>query len=207
MRRYRFVDSRKADGFPVAAACHAAGVSSSAYYEWAHRQRTRPSQREQREVALVDEVRTVHAESQATYGSPRVHAELRRRGHLVNRKRIERLMRVHDIVGVAPRRRARTTVPSQRPVPAPDLIDRDFTPGVPDQRWAGDITYTPTDQGWLYLAAVLDVGSRRVIGHSMAERLRTDLVIDCLDTAVAHSSRSIHRPFFICRIGQCCNDP
>lgn len=104
---------------------------------------------------------------------------------MVNRKRVERLMRTHDIVGVCPRKRVRTTVPASQPEPAPDLLGRDFTPGLPDQRWAGDITYIPTGEGWLYLAAVLDVGSRRVLGYAMAEHLRTELVIDCLDTAVA----------------------
>ncbi|MBA8824005.1 transposase InsO family protein [Saccharopolyspora lacisalsi] len=104
----------------------------------------------------------MHADSGGTYGSPRVHAQLRREGRVVNHKRVERLMREYDLVGVNPRKRVRTTVADQ-PEPAPDLLGRDFTPGLPDQRWAGDITYIPTDEGWLYLAAVLDVGSRPVL--------------------------------------------
>lgn len=93
-------------------------------------------------------------------------------------------MRAHDLLGVNPRRR-RTAVPADQPEPAPDLLGRDFMPGLPNQRWAGDITYIPTDEGWLYLTAVLDVGSRRVLGYAKASRVRTDLVADCLDAAVA----------------------
>ena len=185
MTRYRFVDSQKADGFPVAAACQAAGVSTSAYYDWRRAQESEPSPCQQAEAALLAEIRTVHESSGGTYGSPRVHAQLRRESWVVNHKRVERLMRVHDLVGVPPRKRVRTTVPGDQPEPAPDLLGRDFTPGLPDQRWAGDITYIPTGEGWLYLAAVLDVGSRRVLGYAMAEHLRTDLVADCLDAAVA----------------------
>lgn len=184
MTRYRFVDSQKADGFPVAAACRAAGVSTSAYYDWRRRRDAGPTSRQRAEAELVDELRSVHADSGGTYGSPRVHAQLRRHGRVVNHKRVERLMRVHDLVGRAARKRVRTTVPTSDPEPAPDLVDRNFTPGVPDQRWAGDISYIPTDEGWLYLAVVLDIGSRRVLGYAMAEHLRTELVTDCLDTAV-----------------------
>lgn len=184
MIHYRFVDSQKADGFPVAAACRAAGVSTSAYYDWRQAQDSEPSPAQQAEADLVTEIRTVHEASGRTYGSPRVHAQLRRQGWVVNHKRVERLMRVHDLVGVNPRKRVRTTVPADQPEPAPDLLRRDFTPGLPDQRWVGDITYIPTDEGWLYLAAVLDVGSRRVLGYAMADHLRTELVTDCLDTAV-----------------------
>ncbi|QGK70789.1 IS3 family transposase [Allosaccharopolyspora coralli] len=183
--RYRFVDSQKADGFTVAAACHAAGVSTSAYYDWRRAQASEPSPAQQAEDDLVTELHSVHEASGGTYGSPRVHAELRHRGWVVNHKRVERLMRAHDLVGVHPRKRVRTTVPADQPEPAPDLLGRDFMPGLPDQRWASDITYIPTDEGWLYLAAVLDVGSRRVLGYAMASYLRTDLVADCLDNAVA----------------------
>lgn len=184
MTRYRCVDSQKADGFPVAAACRAAGVSTSAYYEWCRQRDAGPTQAQRIEAELLGEIRSVHADSGATYGSPRVHAELRRRGHAVNHKRVERLMRAHDLVGVNPRKRVRTTVPASQSESAPDLVHRDFAPGVPDQRWAGDITYIPTGEGWLFLAAVLDVGSRRVLGYAMADHVRTDLVVDCLDAAV-----------------------
>lgn len=185
MTRYRFVDFQKADGFPVVDACRTAGVSTSAYYDWRRVQQGKSTAAQQAEQDLISEIRTVYAGSGGTYGSPRVHAELRRRGRVVNHKRVERLMRVNDLVGVAPRKRVRTTVPGPQPEPAPDLVARDFIPGLPDQRWAGDITYIPTGEGWLYLAVVLDVGSRRVLGYAMAEYLRTELILDCLDTAVA----------------------
>lgn len=114
MTRYRCVDSQKADGFPVAAACRAAGVSTSAYYEWCRQRDAGPTQAQRIEAELLGEIRSVHADSGATYGSPRVHAELRRRGHAVNHKRFERLMRAHDLVGANPRKRVRTTVPASR---------------------------------------------------------------------------------------------
>jgi hypothetical protein len=104
--RYRCVDAQKAAGFPVAAACQAAGVTRSAYYAWTAR---RPSQRQQDDAGLVGEIRRIHGRSHGTYGAPRVHAELRRRGWTVNHKRVERLMRTHGIVGYRPRRRRSLT--------------------------------------------------------------------------------------------------
>lgn len=135
---YRFVDSQKADG-PVAAACQAAGVSTSAYYDWRRAQASKPSPAQQAEHGLVTEIHSVHEASDGTYGSPRVHAELRRRGWVVNHKRVERLMRAHDLVGVNPRKRVPTTVPADQPEPAPDLLGRDFMPGLPDQRWLSSV--------------------------------------------------------------------
>ena len=108
MIRYRCVDAQKAAGFPVAAACAAAGVTRSAYYAWTAR---RPSQRQQDDAGLVGEIRRIHGRSHGTYGAPRVHAELRRRGWVVNHKRVERLMRAHGIVGYRPRRRRGLTRP------------------------------------------------------------------------------------------------
>lgn len=196
MTRYRFVDSQKADGFPVAAACQAAGVSPSAYYEWCRRRYAGPA--EPADAELVELIRQIHAESSGTYGSPRVTAELRRRGRIVNHKRVERLMREHDIVGQPPKRRCRTTIPDQQPTPIPDRLDGDFQPQAPDMAWAGDITYIPTREGWLYLATVLDLGSRRCIGYAMADHLRTELVADALTAAVATRgwAQAVHQVIF-----------
>jgi putative transposase len=122
VRRYRCVDARKAEGFPVAAACTAAGVSTSAYYAWAARGARGPSQRERDEAALVAEIRAIHAASEGTYGAPRMTRELRRRGHGDNHKRVQRLMRRHAIVGHRPRRRRSLTRQDTTAAPAPDLV-------------------------------------------------------------------------------------
>lgn len=110
--------------------------------------------------------------------------ELRSVGHVVNHKRVARLMRVHGVVGVHKRCKLRTTIPAEGAPPLPDLIGRNFDPGAPDVAWVGDITYVPTGEGWLYLASVLDLGSRRWLGYSMADHMRTELVTDALTMAV-----------------------
>ena len=130
-------------------------------------------------------VRRIHAGSGATYGSPRVNAELRGQGHRVNRKRVERVMREHRIVGRHLRRRCRTTIPDPSASPVPDLLRRDFSTGAANARWCGDVTYLPVASRWMYLATVIDIGTRRLLGYSMAERMRAELVIDALNAAVA----------------------
>lgn len=184
MSRYRHVDAMKAEGFAVRAACGAAEVSSSAYYEWKDKELSGPTDAARSEAELVAEIREIHGDLDKTYGSPRVTRELRRRGRRVNHKRTERLMRLHDIVGITERRRVRTTIPAEHAPPLPDLVGRDFAPGAPDVAWAGDITYVPTDEGWLYLSSVLDLGSRRLIGWQMDDNMATPLVADALEMAV-----------------------
>jgi transposase InsO family protein len=129
-------------------------------------------------------MREIHAESDATYGEPRMTPELIERGFVVNHKRVERLMRVHGLVGVHKPAKVRTTIPAEQNPPMPDLIGRRFDPGEPDVAWVGDITYIPTGEGWRYLASVLDLGSRRWLGYSMADHMRTELVSDALNMAV-----------------------
>jgi transposase InsO family protein len=182
--RYRCVDARKAEGFPVAAACNAAEVSTSAYYAWATRRAQGPSQRQRDEAELVAEIRAIHGESDGTYGQPRVTRELRRRGRRANHKRVERLMHRHAMVGYRPRRRRNLTRQDATAAPAPDLVGRLFNPDDVDVTWCGDLTYIPTDEGWLYLASVLDLASRRLLGWSMAERQDAGIVVDALEAAV-----------------------
>jgi len=182
--RYRCVDAQKAAGFPVAAACTAAGVSTSAFYAFTAREQG-PSAREHDQAALLAEIRTIHHESSGTYGSPRMTAELHRRGWGVNHKRVERLMAAHGIVGHRPRRRRGLTKQDTSVPPAPDLIGRLFDPDRPDVAWCGDVTYIPTDEGWLYLASVLDLSSRHLLGWSMGTRHDAGLVTDALEAAVA----------------------
>jgi putative transposase len=185
VRRYRCVDAQKAAGFPVAAACKAAGVTRSAYYAWTTSAAQGPAERQQEEARLVGEIRRIHARSRGTYGAPRVHAELRRRGWGVNRKRVERLMRAHGIVGFRPRRRRNLTRPDTTAAPAPDLLGRLFDPDQVDLAWCGDVTYVPTDEGWLYLASVLDLASRHLLGYAMGAHHDAGLVTRALDAAVA----------------------
>jgi len=174
----------KAEGFKVAAACDAAEVSASAFYEWKEKDQAGPSKTEREEDELIAEIRTIHTDLDKTYGSPRITRELARRGPHVNHKRVERLMRVHDIVGITERRRVRTTIPAKDAPPLPDLVEQRFDPGAPDVAWAGDITYIPTEEGWLYLSSVLDLGSRRLLGWQMDDNMATQLVAGALQMAV-----------------------
>lgn len=185
MTRYRWVAARKAEGFPTTVACRVAQVTRQGFYAWCRRSAGRPSAVEVAEAELVSEIRGIHADSDGAYGSPRVTVELRRRGRRVNRKRVERLMRCHDIVGVHSRRRPRWRRGADGAVAPADLVRRDFAPGAPDVIWAGDITFIPTSEGWLHLAVVLDVGSRRLVGYAMATHMRARLVVDALEMAAA----------------------
>jgi putative transposase len=181
--RYRWVTARKAEGFPITLACKVAEVSRQAFHDWRASQTAGPSDAEQADAALVAEIRAIHDEFDGTYGEPRITTELVRRGRTVNHKRVERLMRVNGIVGVHKPARVRTTIPAEDAPPLPDLVGRRFDPGAPDVTWVGDITYVPTGEGWLYLASVLDLGSRRLLGYSMADHMRTELVADALTMA------------------------
>jgi putative transposase len=188
--RYRCVDAQKAAGFPVAAACQAAGVTRSAYYAWTAMTAQGPAARQREEARLVGEIRRIHARSKATYGAPRVHVELGRRGWRVNHKRVERLMRIHGIVGYRPHRRRGLTKPDAGTAPAPDLLGRLFDPDRPDVAWCGDVTWIPTDEGWLYLASVIDLASRHLLGYAMGVHHDAALVVAALQAAVATRSRA-----------------
>ncbi|MDX2565521.1 IS3 family transposase, partial [Streptomyces sp. TX20-6-3] len=160
------------------------GMSRSGYYRWLAGAGAREVRRAD-DDALVAEIREIHAVHRGAYGVRRVHAGLRGCGHTVNRKRIERLMRREGIEGLHLRRRKRTTVPDKLAPPVPDLVGRDFTAGDLDEKWCGDITYVQVGGSWLYLACVIGICSRRVLGWSMASHMRAELVIDALTMAVA----------------------
>jgi len=182
--RYRFVSAMKAEGFPVEAACEAAEVSTSAFYGWLARSGG-PTDAEWEEALLINEMRRVHDELDDTYGSPRMTDELRDRGLCANHKRVERVMAENGIYAKDGRRRkVRTTIPDVSAPPLPDLVKRDFSVGEPGERTCGDITYIPTGEGWLYLADVLDLGSRRIVGYAMDERMPAGLVARALEMAV-----------------------
>ena len=157
------------------------------YYAWLRRP---PSAHAQADAALLKQVRTAHASSRGTYGAPRVHAELRVGGERHSRKRVARLMREAGLIGASRRRHGPVTTQRDKEArPAPDLVDRDFSATAPNQLWVADITYVPTAVGVLYLAVVLDAWSRRIVGWSMANHLRAELVLDVLEMAVGQRRR------------------
>jgi transposase InsO family protein len=177
---FRFIDEHKGQ-WPVRLLCGALGVSAAGYYAW----RDRPaSARQERRDALLVEVRAIHAEFKARYGSPRVHAELVARGHPCCVNTVAKAMRDNGIAAKAAKT-YRCTTDSNHDLPvAENLLGRQFDPDSPNEAWVADITYIPTREGWLYLAAVEDLYSRRVVGWSMAQRLASRLVVDALALAV-----------------------
>jgi putative transposase len=180
--RFRFVEDHRAD-YPVRIMCGVLEVSPAGYYAW----RSRPeSRRSAANRDLLDHITRVHRDTRGRYGSPRIHVELKAQGRGVSRGRIERLMRHHGIRAIMARpRRARTT-DSRHDCPiAPNLIDRNFVATTPNRIWLADITYIETDQGWLYLAAVMDLCSRRIVGWAMDDHVRTELPLAALNMAIA----------------------
>ncbi len=168
--------------FPVAAMARVLGVSKAGFYAWLHRPW---SAHAEADAALLKRIKTVHASSRKTYGAPRVHAELRNHGQSHGRKRIARLMRNAGLVGASHRHSGPTTTRRDKNArPAPDLVDRNFTATAPNQLWVADITYVPTAVGFLYLAVVLDAWSRKIVGWSMANHLRAELVLDAMEMAI-----------------------
>jgi putative transposase len=190
--------------FSVALSCRLVGLPRASFYTW-RAQHTgqaglEPGQagcrassaRARADDALTARIRAIHQESRGTYGSPRVHAELRGAGVRCGGKRVARLMRAAQLVGVQRRRwTPRTTIADPHASAAPDRLARDFTATAPNQRWASDITYVATGEGWLYLAVVLDLFSRKVVGWATANHLRTELALDALDLALR--TRQAHR--------------
>lgn len=174
MSRYQFVDDHR-DAYGVVRLCRVIGASRSGFYAWRGRP---PSARRRRDEQLTRLIGQIHDRSRRTYGSPRVHAELRRLGERCSRKRVARLMRDQGRVGAHARRRWRRGAPDV--APAPDLVGRRFSPARPDVLWAADVTQFRTAQGWLHLAVVIDLYSRRVVGWAMGTSPDTDLVFDAI---------------------------
>ena len=180
MSSYRLIEAERTE-FPVQFMCRMLGVSRSGYYDWRGRP---PSRRSRENAALTEKVREIHRRSRETYGSPRVHAELRALGTRCGRKRVASLMRRAGLRGCVRGRRKSTTRRSGRAVPANDLLRRSFVATETDKVWVADITYVATDEGFLYLAFILDVCSRRIVGWAMEGHLGTELVVDALRMAV-----------------------
>lgn len=167
--------------WPVTTQCRVLEVSSSGFYAWLKRV---PSKRRQADVVLGDRIVALHRASLENYGRPRIQADLRNEKVFVSDKRVARLMRERNIQGASRRKAFKTTIRDKEARPAPDLVNRNFTASAPDQLWVADITYVPTLAGFLFLAVVLDVFSRRVVGWAMATHMRAELVVDALDMAI-----------------------
>ena len=184
MNCYPFIEAEKSQRRNVKRACELLKVSRSAYYA---ARGDEPSGREREDAELAAQIKTVHKESKGRYGVPRVHAQLRAEGKRHSRKRVARLMRQSGLQGRAAKRWKKTTVPDPAAAARADRIRRDFTADASklNTRWCGDITYIATWEGWLYLATVIDIASRRVVGYALADHLRTELVSDALSNAVA----------------------
>ena len=182
MNRFQFVADHQ-QRYGAKRLCQIVGVARSSFYYW----RSTAADRAARDAAdrtLAGQIRAVHAAFDGTYGAPRITAELRDNGSLVNRKRVARVMRRFGVQGLRLRRRTRTTIPDPAAAKAPDLIGRDFTAPAANRRYVGDITYIPVgDRGFLYLATVIDLYSRRLAGWAIADHMRTELVLDALTAA------------------------
>jgi len=177
---FRFIDQHK-DQWPVRLLCETLEVSPAGYYAW----RQRPtSAHQQRRDALVVEIKAIHAETKARYGSPRIHVELKARGQACCVNTVAKLMRASGVAAKTARK-FRCTTDSDHDLPVADnLLDRQFSPSGANETWLADITYIPTREGWLYLAAVEDLYSRRVVGWSIADHLKSRLVVDALELAI-----------------------
>ena len=214
---FRFIDEHRGQ-WPVRLLCDALGVSPAGYYAW----RDRPaSARQQRHHTLLVEIRAIHAEFKARYGSPRIHAELMARGHDCCVNTVAKVMREAGIAAKTARKFRCTTTDSDHDLPvAENLLDRQFDPSEANEVWLADITYIPTREGWLYLAAVEDLYSRRVVGWAMDEHMESRLVVDALAMAVqrrlpdegllAHSDRgsqyaSAHYQLLLAKHGITCS--
>jgi putative transposase len=178
---FRFIAAEKAC-YPISLMCSVLGVSRSGFHAWEQRP---PSDRDLADAWLSERIVELHRDSRGTYGARRIHAALRHRGVQVGRKRVERLMRLRGISGLVPKRYRRTTIRVPGVRVADDLVDREFTPAAANQLWCADIKYIRSWQGWLYLGAVMDCYSRRIVGWSMRPDLGAELVVDALEMAIA----------------------
>lgn len=183
MNIYEFIEAEKAN-HAISTLCRVLMVSRSAFYEWRANINWGRSARAREDELLATHIRAIHTLSRGSYGSPRVHAQLLRQGFRVSRKRVIRLMKAQDLRAQKRKQWKATTVRDPDQPPAPNLLERDFTTTKPNRVWVADITYVSTVQGWLFVAAILDLFSRRVVGWAAAPHMRTDLVLDAWHRAV-----------------------
>lgn len=176
MIRFRFVDEHRG-AHRVKRMCDVLGWDRSGYYAW-HQNKEARQEKADEEEGLACRIREIHTDSRGAYGALRITRTLRDQGHVVNRKRVARIMREREIVGITRRKSRSLTRQDRTAPPAPDLILRDFTAPLPGLKFVGDITCLPTAEGWLYLSTVIDLCTREVAGWSMADHMRTELVAD-----------------------------
>jgi putative transposase len=178
--RYRFIQAEKAV-YPVGILCRVRNVARSGFYAWRHRPMSRRAQENQ---GLVTHIRACYQASRGRYGTPRIHQELQAQGFRVSRHRVARLMRLHDIRSISRRRvwRARAGAPPE--VAAANTLRREFLATRPNEKWAGDITYVPTRQGWLYVVVLMDLYPRRIVGWAMGKQMTTTLTLRALEMAL-----------------------
>ena len=196
--RFAFIEEHQ-EVWPITIQCKVLEVSRSGFYAWRGRE---PSETELRRAALTEKIQEVHQASRETYGSPRVHAELLARGERCNRKTVEKCMRNAGVRAKSHRKFRVSTTDSNHPHPiAPNIVNRDFEPSKRNETWTTDITYIPTQEGWLYLAVVEDLFTKKIVGWSMADHMESRLVVEALEMAVqrelpgddlvAHSDRGV----------------
>lgn len=174
--------NRHRNRWPVRLQCRVLGVSASGFYAWCNR---RPGKRAAANQNLLKDIRRIHWDNHKLYGSPRVHAALRAEGQKIGRKRVEKLMRQNNLAAMSKRRVRVMTTDSKHNLPvAPNILDRNFGALAPNEKWLADITYIPTDEGWLYLATILDLYSRKIVGWAMRDHMRTELCLAALMMAV-----------------------
>jgi transposase InsO family protein len=178
--RFRFIEDHRGE-FRVTRMCKELDVSPSGYYAWRHRP---PSAREMANQELVQRIEAVYHDADGTYGSPRIYYELKEQGVACSKNRIARLMRLRGLQAKQVRRYKSTTKRNKAHRAAPNLLERDFSAERPDHKWLTDITYIPTREGWLYLAAILDLYARRIVGWAMEERMTAALTISALKMAI-----------------------
>lgn len=193
---YTFIAEERANPscpWSVAELCRVLEVSRSGFYDWEVRE---PSERDVSDALLALEIEAIYVCSAGTYGTPRVHAWLLRQGYRVGRNRVARIMREKGFVGEIGRRKVRTTIADKTAEPSLDLLGRDFNPTAPNRAWAGDITYIATGEGWLFLATVIDLFSRKVIGWALAPHMRAELACDALRMAIATRGGTVEGVIF-----------
>lgn len=179
---YQWIHDHR-ETFELSVMCDVRGVCRGGYYAWRDRKRSPRAFRRER---VTESIRRIHDESDSTYGSPRVHEELVKQGEAINRKTVEKYMKIAGISAEVTARFVPCTTDSNHEHRVADnLLDRDFAAEQPNRKWAGDITYIPTDEGWLYVAAIIDLCSRRIVGWAMAEHMRTELCEEALKMALA----------------------
>lgn len=180
--KYGFMQLHESE-FTIEGMSRVFGVSRSGYYRFSH---AKLSQRAQEDERLLLKIKAIHQASRYTYGSPRIHAELRETGELCSRKRVSKIMRKSGVIAKMKKRFKVTTRANPKASVAPNLLQQDFTADTPNQRWVADFTYVDTQEGWLYVATVLDLFSRRIVGLAMSDRMTDDLVMMALQQALMH---------------------